>query len=363
MDFVADFPIPPRLRGPLRAALRGEASDWPDPLTEDEIRALKEHGVAPIVYAQVLLLPLRTEAIHAAAHEPLRATDIAEVLAALHARGVRPLLMKGTPLAYDVYAAPELRPRGDTDLLIANADLTPTREVMLALGFEESVSSGDEHGLRQAVFMRAPGMVYDIHWAATNIPAFDAVLRFEELQSRAIGIPALGPYARAFSHVDALLMACIHRVAHHHDSDRLIWLVDIAMLRERMSREEHALFWRRAAEGRVVAVCTRSIAITDDWLSRPPHDLAQEFLSHEELTRDEPSRVFLDREITRGEVMMSGLRALPWRAKVERLWQLAFPPAEFVQSSFGSRSRLLLPWLYVYRALRGIARLFRKAAR
>jgi hypothetical protein len=360
VDFVADVPIPPRLREPLRAALRGAPSDWPDALTEEEIRALKEHGVAPIIYAQVPLPPLRNEAIRAAAHEPLRAADLADVLAALHARDVSPLLMKGTPLAYDVYAAPELRPRGDTDLLIANADLTRSREAMLALGFEETPSSGDEHGLRQAVFTRPPGMVYDIHWAATNIPAFDAVLRFEELQTRAIALPALGPYARALSHVDALLLACIHRVAHHHDSDRLIWLVDIAMLRERMSREDHELFWKRAAQGRVVAVCTRSIEVADEWLSQP-HDLAQDFLSHEELTRDEPSRVFLDREITRAEVMMSGLRALPWRAKIERLWQLAFPPAEFMRRSFGSRSRLLLPWLYVYRGLRGVARLFRKA--
>jgi hypothetical protein len=361
VDFVADFPIPPRVREPLRAVLRGDASVWPDNLTGDEIRAIVEHGMAPLVYARAGLPQLRNQAIRAAVHESLRTTDVAEVLAALAARRIEALIAKGTALAYEIYDAPELRPRGDTDLLIARDDLPALREVMLALGFEESLSSGDEHGLRQAVFVRAPGMVYDVHWAATNIPAFDAVLRYDELRTRAVPIPALGPSAHGLSRVDALMMACIHRVAHHHDSDRLIWLADIALLRDRMSREEHELFWRLAAQGRVVGVCERSIAVADEWLSRVSHDGAKEWLSPEEWSREEPSRVFLDRELTRGGVMVSSLRALSWRARMERLWQLAFPPAEFVRKSFGIRNPAALPWLYAYRGLRGLLRLFRKA--
>lgn len=362
MDFTAGIPIPERVREPLRALLRGEASDWPDSLTDEEIRALVEHGVAPLVYAAAELPQLRGEAIRAAMHEPMRASDVSEVLAALAARGVDTLILKGSALAYEIYDAPELRPRGDTDLLIAPHHRSVTAEVMGALGFEEQPASHDEHGLRQAIFKRAPGMIYDIHWAVTNIPVFDAVLHYDELLTRAVAIPALGLHARALSRVDSLMMACIHRVAHHHDSDRMIWLLDIALLRERMSRDEHAQFWRQAARGKVIAVCSRSIAVADEWLARTPHDSAQEHLSAAELSHEEPSRAFLDREITRGEVMLSGLRALPWRARVERLWQLAFPPAEFMRRRFGTRSRWSLPWLYVYRGLRGIARLFRKAA-
>jgi hypothetical protein len=363
VDFVAGVPVPPRLHEPLVAALRGGPSAWPDPLTPEEVQALVAHGVAPLVYARTLVPQLRPEAMRAAAYEPLRAADLGEVLAALAAGGVEALVLKGTALAYDLYAAPELRPRSDTDLLIARDDLPKLREVMVALGFEEHLSSGDEHGLRQAVFTRAPGMVYDVHWSATNVPAFDAVLRYEDLRKRSLPLPPLGPYARGLSHVDALLLACIHRVAHHHDSDRLIWLMDIELLRTRMSRSEHERFWRIAAEGRVVGVCDRSIAATDAWLSTGRHDLAEEFLSEEERTRDEPSRAFLDRDITHGGVMASSLRALPWRARVKRLWQLAFPPAEFIRQRFGARHPLLLPWWYVYRGVRGLARLFRKAGR
>ena len=359
MDFVAEFPVPPRLRTPLAHALRGEPSAWPDTLTPEEVNALIAHGVAPLVYANARVPQLRGEAMYAAAYEPLRAIDLSEVLAAL---GVEALVLKGTALAYDLYAEPELRPRSDTDLLIARDDLPKVRDAMLALGFDETPSSGDEHGLRQAVFTREPGMVYDVHWSATNVPAFDAVLRYDELRRRSLPLPRLSPHARGLSYVDALLLACIHRVAHHHDSDRLIWLVDIDLLRRRMSRDEHERFWRIAAEGRVVGVCERSIAAADAWLSRAPHDLAEEFLSKEERTRKEPSRVFLDRDMTHGGVMAASLRALPWRARMTRLWQLAFPPAEFIRRRFGAQNRLTLPWWYVYRAVRGVARLFRRAA-
>ncbi|HVR38370.1 MAG TPA: hypothetical protein VMU84_04690, partial [Thermoanaerobaculia bacterium] len=142
---------------------------------------------------------------------------------------------------------------------------------------------------------------------------------------------------------------------HHHDSDLLIWLYDIHLLRERMSREERAEFWKLAAERRVAAICARSVALADEWLGVTSDDTPTEIA-------DEPSRVYLDREITRGGVMLSDLRALPWRARARRLWQLAFPPAAFMRESFAMRSRIALPLLYVYRVLRGVARLFRRVA-
>jgi hypothetical protein len=111
----------------------------------------------------------------------------------------------------------------------------------------------------------------------------------------------------------------------------------------------------------VIAVCARSIELADEWMSRPRHDLAEQWLSPRELAQDEPSRVYLDRDITHGGVLLADMRALPWRARVRRAWQLTFPPAAFMQQSFPARSRMLLPWLYVYRGARGLARLFRRA--
>lgn len=358
------LPIASRLQEPLRAALRGDASEWPDDLTDGEVRALVLHGVAPLVYAAARVPQLRGEAIRAAALEALRAEDVRGVLEALASSNVATLVLKGTALAYDLYTSPDLRPRGDTDLLIAARDLDAARAVFVRLGFEEQPLSGDEHGMRQTVFTRADtsGVVqmYDVHWAVANTPLFASALAFDDLLTHARPLSALGSHALGLSDVDALLLACIHRVAHHHDSDRIVWLADIALLRDRMSRDEHERFWRAAAKARIVGACMVSVRRANEWMSRPVENRADEWLSRDELEREEASRVFLDRDLTRGELLAANLRALPWRARVQRVWQVAFPPARFVQQSFGTRSRLMLPWLYVARGVRGVLRLFRR---
>lgn len=362
MDPFATLPIPARLREPLRAALRGEQAEWPA-LSAEDVRLLVDHGVAPLVYATQPLPELRGAAIHAAAVEPLRANDLRDVLTALAARDIEVILTKGTALAYDVYAAPELRPRGDVDLLVSRDRAEAAMDAFRALGFHAQPTSGDEHGVRQRTLSRtdAHGIRhdYDLHWDIANTPLFASALQFDSIAT--IPLPRLGPHAQGLAPVDALLYACIHRVAHHHDNERLIWLVDIALLRDRMSDDEHRRFWRQAADARVVGVCRRSIELADEWLSRSPMHLAEDYLSREELTRDEASQAFLDRDMTYGGVMLANLRALPWRARAQRMWQLAFPPAAFMRESFGTHHRLLLPWLYVRRGVRGVARLFRRS--
>jgi hypothetical protein len=351
MEAFQVTPIGAHLREPLRAALRGRTAAWPS-LSEDDVRTLVDHGLAPLVYAAQPLEPLRHAAIHAAAIEPLRAADLREVLAALAARGIDVLILKGTALAYDVYAAPELRPRGDVDLLVPRTQSEAAIAAFRELGFTSRLTSGDEHNVRQVTLTRN-GHDYDLHWDVANSPLFASALSIERVQT--IPLPRLGEHARGLSHADALLLACIHRVAHHHDLERLVWLVDIALLRERMPREEHARFWRQAAAARVAGVCIRSIELAEEWLGAglPP----AEFLSPEELTRDEPSRAFLDPGLRYGDVMLANLRALPWPARLQRLWQLAFPPRAFMRQSFGGG---LLPWLYVKRGVRGVGRLFRR---
>ncbi|HUR81074.1 MAG TPA: hypothetical protein VM733_09920, partial [Thermoanaerobaculia bacterium] len=54
-------PIPTRLVEPLKAALRGERAQWPQ-LSDEDVRTLAEHGVAPLVYAAQPLDLLRPAA-------------------------------------------------------------------------------------------------------------------------------------------------------------------------------------------------------------------------------------------------------------------------------------------------------------
>jgi hypothetical protein len=365
VDFIRMPAISARLREPLAAALSGEKTAWPDGLTADELAALVEHGVAPLAYAGGAR-QLRDVALSAAVAEPLRLRELRAVIDALAARGVRPLLLKGAALAYSIYAEGELRPRADCDLLITREQLDIAAEVFSANGYQMSIDSGDELALRQRSFARTDSFgvdhFFDVHWAITNTPVFASVLRYDELMMRAVPLPRIGGSAIGLGAVDALLLACIHRVAHHHDSDRLIWLCDVHLLRRALSRDELRMFWELAADRRVVAVCRRTFQLEAEFFGGDANDGASEWLTAAQLNADEPSRAFLDREQTHGGVLAANLAALTWLGRLQRLRQLAFPPRAFMKAQFPDRPSAALPLLYAFRGLRGIARLFRKVA-
>jgi hypothetical protein len=289
------------------------------------------------------------------------ARSTAQWLDALGARGVVPLIVKGTALAYSLYDEPEHRPRADTDLLIAAGELDAAREAFRELGHAEQPSSGD---MRQTMFRRVDAAgadhVYDVHWAIANTPVFAGVLQIAELRERSVPLPRLAPHARTIGDVDALLYACIHRVAHHHDDERLIWLADIHFLLQRMADEQLARFWQLAKEREVVAVCIRSVELAREWFGGE-RGSARDFLDDAAIARAERSREYLEQRPRRLRILRAELAAEPgWRARARRLRQLAFPPAAYMQARFRTRSRLALPWLYLLRGLKGVARLFRR---
>ena len=368
-DVPDPLPISSSLRAPLRALLRGEPAAWPAETSEDDIarllESIEQHGVGPLLYAHLsgnswpAHAALRDVAIRAATGESLRLADLRALLSAFDGRGIRVVIIKGTGLAYDLYASPELRPRGDTDLLIAESDLDAVRSLLHGLGYNSPLTSGDTLAVRQQSFSRA-GHVYDVHWDVINSAVVRDALPFEELISRAIPVPRIAPNALAPSHVDALLLACLHRVAHHHDNERLIWLYDIHLLREAMSAEEHEHFWRRAAERRIVAICERSIDLADEWLAKVPHDRSTDWLRDDDRTRNEPSAAFLDRGRLQASVLSNDFKALGWRSRLRRLRELALPPVAFMRQSFPSAPGVALPALYLWRCARGVLRLLRR---
>jgi len=359
-DVPDPLPMPSSLRAPLRALLRGEPAPWPDVDDDDAARLLvsiDQHGIGPLLYSRLSDWPIRPAlrdiAIRAAAIESLRLADLRDVLAAFETAGIRVVIIKGTALAYDLYPSPELRPRGDTDLLIAESDREATTRLMHGLGYESRLTSGDTLAVRQQSFVRS-GHTYDLHWDISNSPIVRHALPFAEIVDRAMIVSRIAPNALAPSHVDALLLACIHRVAHHHDNERLIWLYDIHLLRQAMTAGEHARFWRLAAERRVMTICEHSIALADSWFGKDPYDLGGEQV------RDEPSAAFLNRNRRRAAVLREEIQFLGWRARLRRVRELAFPPPGFMRQSFPSAPAAALPALYIWRGARGMMRLLRK---
>jgi hypothetical protein len=347
----------PELPARFADAIRRRAG-WPGDATPEEIHAIDQHGMLPLVYRWSGNRSLRDAALRAAALETLQIETLREVLDALNERGVIPLIAKGTALAYSIYPSPDLRPRTDVDLLIDERDFDAVRAAFADRAFGETPPSGVRQHMFYRVDLNRIMQSYDVHLDVTNNATTADTLWYDDLRARAMPLPAISPRALVPSPVDSLLYACIHRVVHHHASDRLIWLYDIHLLREAMTPDQRRELWMRAAERRVVAISRQSIAQAHDWFGGDAEDAAAFLRSFDE---NEPSRAFLEPHRSGAAVLAGDFAALPsWRARAGRLRQLAFPSPEYMLQSFGVRSRLLLPLLYAWRGLRGLGRLVRR---
>jgi hypothetical protein len=267
------------------------------------------------------------------------------------------LLLKGTPLAYMYYPHASLRPRLDTDLMIRRADLPVAAHALEELGYHAPNCVRNESTMHQLSYCRtdAQGLrhTYDIHWKISNRPVVADFLTFDELYERAIGVPALGNTARTLDAVHALLLACVHRVAHHNDTDALIWLYDIHLLASSFTSSQWNEFARLATDKQVRAICARGLALAQQSF----HTVVKSELQTGSV---ELSADCLGREIRHRHVWLWDMKALPtWHKRWQLVRDVAFPDAAYMFREYGLNSRSLLPLFYGHRFISRTWRLMR----
>ena len=363
------------------ATLRREPVAWPAGPSGDGAAVLeraRDHGVHLLVAERLgqpdapegCLEP--TRALFArvlreeAAVEQITRRELREVLGRFGDEGVRPLLFKGAALAFTHYPRPVLRPRLDADLLVTAADVPRAAAVLGRLGYEpvpsitgtlvsyqQEYSKVDRFDIRHSL---------DLHWRMSNPQLFARIATAEDLAARSVSVPALGETARALGPVDALAVACIHRVAHHHDEERLIWLYDIHLLAGALTGAEAEAFLAQAASAQIRAVCARGCALAQ---ARFGTELPPDFLDR--LARGaegEPSAEYLRGDRRRVDVLLSDLRTLGgWTERFRLLGEHVFPPASYMRQVYGVTNRGLLPVLYARRVAAGARKWFRRGGR
>ncbi|MGH9147702.1 MAG: nucleotidyltransferase family protein [Vicinamibacterales bacterium] len=355
----------------LAALLRNESIKWStlqvtpeqfvDSCRAQDLTALIHSRIGPEAGWPSFVRELLAERVRIdAVEELLRRREIIAVLDALAAKGVSPILFKGTPLAYEVYEAPHLRPRCDTDFLIPRAHVEATRRVLESVGYSSTVYCGgellfcqfevqkrDEFGIDHAL---------DVHWKISTQSVFADVLTYEELDAQARPIPALGPHARGAGLLHALLLACLHPVMHHRNDERLIWMYDAHVLASRLSRTEFDQFVALATSKRVLAICAHVLAAARARFNTClPEPIAQRL---KDAPDDEPTAVYLLHDRRWHHELSSNLRGLRrWRDRVRLLREVLFPAPSYMQRTYGlapgSLGTFLLPMLYLHRGLRG----------
>ena len=312
---------------------------------------------------------LSREAVAQAAVGMVQAREITKVVRALVQAGVRPLFMKGTPLAYMYYRAPHLRPRADTDLLIHPLKRETTERALVALGYERvNATRGSLVSYEFAMArLDRSGVthVVDVHWRVSNRQVFADALAYDECMAESVAVPRLG--ARALGPMHALLLACMHRVTHvtvaydsdgvAHLGDRLIWLYDIHLLVTRMARTELQRFAQLAGDRRVRQVCVDGLTQTQRHLGTSlPGDVLETLAAP---GPRELSAQYLD--LGRMHCLIRDVQSLPnWRDRLRLSKEHVFPPVDYMLEKYEVSRRAWLPALYLHRGMRGAWRLLRE---
>jgi len=293
----------------------------------------------------------------AVAGELVRAHEITHVLDALAARRVFPILMKGAALAYSLYPSPAMRPRVDTDLLIPREDIAAARDVLLRRGYVEPAMTDGELVLGQIQMVKVDGFeiehVFDIHWRISSQTLFADVLTYDEVHAGALAVPPLGPHARTASDPHALLLACVHPVMHHRNTDRPIWFSDIDLLARRLSDDGLREFARLALSKHVAGICARQLSVARERFQTPvPSDVTDML----ESSPSEPTAVYLrPHRRWHHELWWSVRNLRTWRDRRRLLREVFFPGAQYMLDTYhvGPRGVILLPALYFHRCAYG----------
>lgn len=257
----------------LARALQGAEAAWPRALAAAQIAEIwppiSAHGISGLLvqmpfdeigWPQELCDGIREEARLQALWEEEHRPFIADLVEAAQKSGIPAVIMKGTALAYSLYADPAHRRRGDTDLLIRPGDLSQMRRTLKDCGW---VQKGQSR-LAQEDWARPSRSgfthIVDLHWAVSNAPAIAEGLAVEDYFIGKQELAQLGAYAHSPSAVHQLLQASVNQASHLLEGmgdgtadmlggRRLIWACDYHLI----VREFGSAQWDELIEKALVA--------------------------------------------------------------------------------------------------------------
>jgi len=365
--------------------LRGESKPYrahhPDETAESFLRLARAHGVTPLLderFSEGGLHDAWPASIRAACHddalgramqELAARAELMRVLAAFSAAGVRPIILKGTALAYQVYPRPALRMRGDTDVLVPSGAAETAAAVLDGLGYLRGPYSNGEAVSCQATWSRTDTLGarhdLDVHWRPSNSQVLARELSYEDLATRAVAVPALGPDAWTLGAADTLLYACMHRAGHVNTTyysgedvlvggDRLIWFYDMHLLLRAMSVPELEEFAERAGQRQMRAICLDALQHTRERFGTEIPTFVLEALRVTGAA--EPSARYLAGRRA-NQVVGDLVAATDWRFRLRWLREFCFPAADYMHAKYAEASVQWLPILYARRAAEGTRKL------
>lgn len=337
----------------LRGDARGEFLEW---IAERRLAALLLHvcgdALADDAVGDDLAIVARRDVVVSALQE----REVRRLLTAFDAVGVELVLLKGTALAHGLYPEPGLRPRRDVDFAIRERDRPTVHRVLGELGYSPELDTPGSLISSQCHYVAtdASGLPHacDVHLRLSNSHPYADVLTADALWRDAVPLARLHPAARGPSPPHALLIACIHRVAHHYDAADLIWLWDIHLLAQALTDRQWEQLLALSHSGEVSAVVQRGLERTRDTLGDATCGTRTEAFARAAM--QEHGRPLFGPETRTLDVFTADWRALSSaRARLRLLREHLFPAMSFIHDRYPSCPAPLLPLAYVYRIIRG----------
>jgi hypothetical protein len=369
LRIVEEVPASSEIDALLAAAVEGRSAtypaDWRD-ATQQVLSRIFYNGTAGLLqdnaarldtWPSTVLEGIREEALARAMWELGHRAVISGLLAALAAEGVSTLLLKGTALAYDLYSKPQLRQRGDTDLLVEDGALDSAREILAKGGFQLAPEFDLPPELQSQetwVFCGADGGEHavDLHWRALNAPFLSGAMTFAELAEGRRPLPRLSPFAFAPDRPSLLFHTCLHRALHncvpynvageaYFGGNRLIWLNDIALLGRALAPSEWRRFADAAVERGFAATCIDGLKAAEACFGKVVPDDARSRLEHSRGRQDRYLQANQLRRAAMDAAAVSGTRN-----KLRYLLARAIPAPAFMRSKYPDMSDRSLARLY-----------------
>jgi hypothetical protein len=352
----------------IAAALRESRPAPPRAAWRDLISTAHDHGVISLLaraagrhgWPSELTALLRDRAAAEAVHGLLRLRELRPLVKAFAETNVPVLLIKGAHLESACYESPGLRPRIDTDLLIREQDRQAVRSLLRALGYTPALHVSGEVAFTQFHFVRHDDQrvlhPLDVHWKISNVRAFASRLDWSDLWGARSVVSGLtgGAFGPSLTH--ALMLACLHRVAHHGCSERLIWLYDIHVIAGRLEAEEFEEIAGLAVERGLLQVIASGLTAAS---LRFGTKLPPPLMARLQTAADADPEVqrFLQGPRRPIEVALSDFRHLRgFSARFAFLREHLFPSPDFIRARYGIPESAALPLLYAHRLATGARR-------
>jgi hypothetical protein len=304
---------------------------------------------------------LRVEARVAALRDMVRVRELARVIAALEAAGCAPVVFKGAALAFTHYHDSWRRPRLDADVLVDRSKRGRAAATLASLGYTRPPMTAGRYVMHQEMHVRPDAVVgehvVDLHWRLANPNVLAELPGHADLRARAVPVVTPEGELRAASPPDALLIACVHRAAHHGSSGELLWLYDIHLVASRLTAEEWALLGTVARRSRVAALVSDGLEASARTFGDSVPAAVRASLA---APGPEASAVFLHAGLRPLDRLRADVAALGAAGGARLIAEHLFPPASYMREKYGLRAGAMLPLAYARRIVSGASGWFRR---